>query len=53
MSKVLFWWQVIEAVFEKMSLKKEIFEQLDKVCKPDAILCTNTSTLSIDEVYFM
>jgi 3-hydroxyacyl-CoA dehydrogenase len=41
---------VIEAVFEGMALKKEIFQQLDKVCKPGAILASNTSTLSIDEI---
>src|SRR5258708_406623 len=41
---------VIEAVFEGMALKKEVFEQLDRVCKPGAILASNTSTLSIDEI---
>ncbi|MBL4757282.1 MAG: enoyl-CoA hydratase/isomerase family protein [Rhizobiales bacterium] len=41
---------VIEAVFENMALKKEIFQKLDKVCKPGAILATNTSTLDIDEI---
>jgi 3-hydroxyacyl-CoA dehydrogenase len=41
---------VIEAVFEGMTLKKEIFQQLDKICKPGAILASNTSTLSIDEI---
>jgi 3-hydroxyacyl-CoA dehydrogenase len=41
---------VIEAVFEGMALKKEVFEQLDKVCRPGAILASNTSTLSIDEI---
>jgi 3-hydroxyacyl-CoA dehydrogenase len=41
---------VIEAVFEGMALKKEIFQQLDKICKPGAILASNTSTLSIDEI---
>ncbi|MGD0305431.1 MAG: enoyl-CoA hydratase-related protein, partial [Candidatus Acidiferrales bacterium] len=38
---------VIEAVFEGMALKKEIFQQLDKICKPGTILASNTSTLSI------
>jgi len=33
-----------------MALKKEIFGQLDRVCKPGAILASNTSTLSIDEI---
>jgi 3-hydroxyacyl-CoA dehydrogenase len=41
---------VVEAVFEGMALKKEIFSVLDKLCKPGAILATNTSTLSIDEI---
>ena len=41
---------VIEAVFEGMALKKEIFQQLDKICKPGTILASNTSTLSIDEI---
>ncbi|MEO8026852.1 MAG: 3-hydroxyacyl-CoA dehydrogenase NAD-binding domain-containing protein [Bryobacteraceae bacterium] len=41
---------VIEAVFEGMALKKEIFGHLDKICKPTAILASNTSTLSIDEI---
>ena len=41
---------VIEAVFEGMALKKEIFRELDRFCKPGAILASNTSTLSIDEI---
>jgi 3-hydroxyacyl-CoA dehydrogenase len=41
---------VIEAVFEGMALKKEVFGLLDRVCKPGAILASNTSTLSIDEI---
>ena len=41
---------VIEAAFEGMALKKEIFKDLDRVCKPTAILASNTSTLSIDEI---
>ncbi|HEX7969644.1 MAG TPA: 3-hydroxyacyl-CoA dehydrogenase NAD-binding domain-containing protein, partial [Stellaceae bacterium] len=41
---------VIEAVFEDMALKKEIFGKLDRVAKPDAILATNTSTLDVDEI---
>ncbi len=41
---------VIEAVFEGMALKKEIFKELDRICKPGAILASNTSTLSIDEI---
>jgi len=41
---------VIEAVFEGMALKKAIFQELDRMCKPGAILASNTSTLSIDEI---
>jgi 3-hydroxyacyl-CoA dehydrogenase len=41
---------VVEAVFESMALKKEVFGQLDRVCKPGAILATNTSSLNIDEI---
>ncbi|KAA1174345.1 3-hydroxyacyl-CoA dehydrogenase [Marinobacter salinexigens] len=41
---------VIEAVFERMDVKKSIFGQLDEVCKPGAILASNTSTLDIDEI---
>lgn len=38
---------VIEAAPEKLDIKKNIFKQLDEVCKPDAILATNTSSLPI------
>lgn len=41
---------VIEAVFEEMGLKKEVFTKLDATCKPGCILATNTSTLNIDEI---
>ena len=41
---------VIEAVYENMDLKKEIFAKLDKVAKPGAILASNTSYLNIDEI---
>ncbi|WP_296600129.1 enoyl-CoA hydratase-related protein, partial [Phenylobacterium sp.] len=41
---------VIEAVFERMDVKKDIFAKLDKICKPGAILATNTSGLNIDEI---
>ena len=41
---------VIEAVFEDMAIKKEIFTDLDKICKPGAILATNTSALDINEI---
>jgi 3-hydroxybutyryl-CoA dehydrogenase len=38
---------VIEAVVEKMEVKKQVFAALDKACKPDAILATNTSSLTV------
>ncbi|MBB4615057.1 3-hydroxyacyl-CoA dehydrogenase NAD-binding domain-containing protein [Novosphingobium taihuense] len=41
---------VIEAALERMDVKKEIFARLDKLMKPGAILATNTSYLSIDEI---
>ena len=41
---------VIEAVFEDPDLKKKIFTQLDGVCKPGAILATNTSYQDVDEI---
>ena len=40
----------VEAVFEEMEIKKEVFRKLDKVMKDDAILATNTSTLDVDEI---
>ncbi|HXP23046.1 MAG TPA: 3-hydroxyacyl-CoA dehydrogenase NAD-binding domain-containing protein, partial [Candidatus Sulfotelmatobacter sp.] len=41
---------VVEAVFEGMELKKQVFAELDRVCKPGVILASNTSTLNIDEI---
>ncbi|MBI1958072.1 MAG: enoyl-CoA hydratase/isomerase family protein, partial [Candidatus Rokubacteria bacterium] len=41
---------VVEAVFEEMAVKKQVFGVLDKAARPDAILATNTSTLDIDEI---
>mmetsp|Transcript_22961 Transcript_22961/g.55612 ORF Transcript_22961/g.55612 Transcript_22961/m.55612 type:complete len:700 (-) Transcript_22961:105-2204(-) len=41
---------VIEAVFENMKIKKEIFAEFDRVCKPGCILASNTSGLDIDEI---
>ncbi|WP_100085498.1 3-hydroxyacyl-CoA dehydrogenase, partial [Nitrospirillum viridazoti] len=41
---------VVEAVFESMELKKQIFTRLDQVCRPGAILATNTSTLDVDAI---
>jgi 3-hydroxyacyl-CoA dehydrogenase len=40
----------VEAVFERMDVKKDIFGKLDKIAKPGAILATNTSTLDVDEI---
>ncbi|MBS7701386.1 MULTISPECIES: 3-hydroxyacyl-CoA dehydrogenase NAD-binding domain-containing protein [unclassified Chelatococcus] len=41
---------VIEAVFEDMNVKHEVFSMLDKICRPDAILASNTSMLDINEI---
>ena len=41
---------VIEAVFERMDIKKDVFTKLDAICKPGAVLATNTSALNIDEI---
>src|SRR5881296_1268758 len=41
---------VIEAVFEEMAIKKDVFAKLDKICKADAVLATNTSTLDVNEI---
>jgi len=41
---------VIEAVFEEMGVKQEVFRTLDRVMKPGAILATNTSTLDVDAI---
>ncbi|MBI3706889.1 MAG: enoyl-CoA hydratase/isomerase family protein [Proteobacteria bacterium] len=41
---------VIEAVFEEMDIKKEVMKKLDALCKPEAILATNTSTLDVDAI---
>jgi 3-hydroxyacyl-CoA dehydrogenase len=41
---------VIEAVFEDMAIKKEVFTKLDSICKRGAILASNTSYLNIDEI---
>ena len=41
---------VIEAVFESMDLKTQIFKELDRICKPGVILATNTSTLDINVI---
>ena len=41
---------VIEAVFENMAVKQKVFARLDEVCRADAILATNTSTLDVDRI---
>ncbi|TIP00009.1 MAG: 3-hydroxyacyl-CoA dehydrogenase [Mesorhizobium sp.] len=41
---------IIEAVFEDMAVKKEVFGKLDAIAKPGAILATNTSYLDVDEI---
>ena len=41
---------VIEAVFEEMGVKEKVFKTLDEVCKPGAILASNTSTLDVDAI---
>ncbi|WP_420418397.1 FAD-dependent oxidoreductase [Pacificispira sp.] len=44
---------VVEAVFESMEVKQDVFTKLDAVCKPGAVLATNTSYLDIDEIAAM
>src|SRR5437868_1736315 len=41
---------VIEAVLEELPLKREVFAELDRACRPDAVLATNTSALSVAEI---
>ena len=41
---------IVEAVFEEMSSKKEMFQRIDKIAKENCILATNTSTLDIDQI---
>jgi 3-hydroxyacyl-CoA dehydrogenase len=41
---------IVEAVFEEMPIKKEVFAKLDALAKPDAVLATNTSTLDVNEI---
>ncbi|WP_091736379.1 3-hydroxyacyl-CoA dehydrogenase NAD-binding domain-containing protein [Phenylobacterium immobile] len=41
---------VIEAVFERLDVKQAVFKDLDRVCRPDAILASNTSFLDIDQI---
>ncbi|MFM0320852.1 3-hydroxyacyl-CoA dehydrogenase NAD-binding domain-containing protein [Caballeronia glebae] len=41
---------IVEAVFEELSVKEQVFRQLDEVAKPGAILASNTSTLNLDKI---
>lgn len=41
---------VVEAVFEELELKIEVFSELDRICRPDAILATNTSAIPITQI---
>jgi len=41
---------VIEAVFEDLSVKKELFADLDRICRPGVVLASNTSSMSITEI---
>ena len=41
---------VIEAIVESLDPKRELFAELDRICRPDAVLATNTSALSVTEI---
>ena len=41
---------IVEAVLEKMDMKRELFQALDQMCKPECIFASNTSSLSITEI---
>ena len=41
---------VVEAVLERFEVKKEVFGNLDRVCRPEAILATNTSSISVTRI---
>ena len=41
---------VVEAVFEEMPVKKEVFAKIDKICKAGSVLATNTSTLDVNQI---
>ena len=41
---------IVEAVFENMALKKKVFEEIDDIARPGAVLASNTSTLNLDEI---
>jgi 3-hydroxybutyryl-CoA dehydrogenase len=41
---------VVEAVFERLDVKQEVFRSLDRICRPDAVLATNTSAIPITQI---
>lgn len=41
---------VVEAVFENLDVKREVFRELDRICRPDAVLASNTSALPITQI---
>ena len=41
---------IVEAAFENMEVKKKTFQELDKLCKPETVFASNTSSLSITEI---
>lgn len=41
---------VIEAVIENMDLKKQVFKELDEICRPEVVLASNTSSMSLTEI---
>ncbi|MEV4626215.1 3-hydroxyacyl-CoA dehydrogenase family protein [Micromonospora sp. NPDC049523] len=41
---------VVEAVFERLELKQEVFRELDRICRPDAVLATNTSAIPVTQI---
>src|SRR5262245_23037706 len=43
-------WLVVEAVFEDLGIKKQVFGRFGRVCPPDAVLATNTSSYSVTEL---
>jgi 3-hydroxybutyryl-CoA dehydrogenase len=41
---------VVEAVFERLDVKQEVFRELDRICRPDAVLATNTSAIPVSQI---
>jgi 3-hydroxybutyryl-CoA dehydrogenase len=41
---------VVEAVFERLDVKQDVFRQLDKICRPEAVLATNTSAIPVTQI---